>query len=442
MTIFTLGGGISRFSHYVRPGYRRRYRSVRKDIAAYDSYTTGRKKEYIFDKVFPLVKYAAGNIPFYKKFYADCGFSIGQLKDFDDIKLIPIVNKAILNGYPLEERSSSSAGSRFLMNTGGTSGDPLTFYVGREFMAREYSHMHYIWESHGYKRGDMRLILTGRSNLRDGVKYDPLRNILLLDIYSPFLNNAGILKETLSKTGKSKIFLHGYPSALDEFASYCSTDEELKTVLSAKLGSVFYCSEYPFPHIRENIENTFGVKGLSWFGHSEACILAYEKDADFVYAPLQTYGFTESIPNADGTSRLIGTSYDRYCCPLIRYDSEDVVDNLIEKDGLLESFMMADGQREGCYVFDKSGNKISVIGLTRGRHHPLFKYVSHMQLKQTVRGEVTVYYVRLPDTDFRFNADMFNSSDLDMDIKFMEVMRPIRSKNGKVSWLIKDEESI
>ena len=36
------------------------------------------------------------------------------------------------------------------INTGGTSGQPLEFYLDHQAFAREWAHMHHLWQAHGY----------------------------------------------------------------------------------------------------------------------------------------------------------------------------------------------------------------------------------------------------------------------------------------------------
>ena len=66
----------------------------------------------------------------------------------------------------------------------------------------------------------------------------------------------------------------------------------------------------PCTVLRDRIERTFGVPCLSWYGHSEMAVFAYEKDRPFEYSPMHTYGYVEAIRHADGEFHLIGTSYD------------------------------------------------------------------------------------------------------------------------------------
>ena len=43
-----------------------------------------------------------------------------------------------------------------LLNTGGTTGAPFCFYIDKNAFAREWAHMHYIWELKGYNYKDLK----------------------------------------------------------------------------------------------------------------------------------------------------------------------------------------------------------------------------------------------------------------------------------------------
>ena len=86
------------------------YSREARTIDIYESLGAEEKREFIFSKMYSLVKYAVENIPFYRDYYAKCGFSLTDLKSFDDISSIPIINKKMLMECPLERRSANIRG--------------------------------------------------------------------------------------------------------------------------------------------------------------------------------------------------------------------------------------------------------------------------------------------------------------------------------------------
>ena len=89
-------------------------------------------------------------------------------------------------------------------------------------------------------------------------------------------------------------------------------------------------------------------------------MLAYEKYNKYDYVPFHTYGYTESI-ESDGHQYLVGTSYYNFSHPMIRYNSDDIIEPKYE-DSLLSSFSISKG-RKGDFILDFDKNKIFLTGL-------------------------------------------------------------------------------
>ena len=429
-----LGQVISYIPYSYRPIVGKQYKCTKNAIAEFDSMSSSEQQDLIFHKMYSIVDYAINNIPFYKDFYAAQGFTIDQLKSFEDIQRIPIIDKHILLKYSLKERSNESL-PKFLVNTGGSSGYTLNFYVQPSSIANEWAHIHTMWGYLGFKPSDLRLFIAGRSVVKDGVDYEFARHTLSIDMYKPFAEIAPILKKKLKN--HHCYFLHGYPSTLAEFAEYCRTDEELLSLLKPYLKGAFLSSEYPYPMYRDVIESVFNIPTQSFYGHTERCIMAYETSEKFKFVPFQTYGFAEAIPNSEGHFDLIGTSYYNQATPLIRYNTKDVVDNPIFKDGILQSFNIFEG-RSGQFILDAKGNKISLTGLVMGRHHDLFDMSKHIQIGQSKQGEATIYYVPRNGVVIHDASQYFDYRNINIKFKFKQLDSPIRTISGKVNLLVQN----
>ena len=99
--------------------------------------------------------------------------------------------------------------------------------------------------------------------------------------------------------------------------------------------------------------NEYGLKWISWYGHSEMCVLAYDEGCRNRYRPFATYGLAEV---EDG--HLLGTSFHNHSMPLIRYDTGDLVEATERTDGgLVVEFAIKEG-RSGDFVVDKGGKKL------------------------------------------------------------------------------------
>ena len=429
----SIGKVINRIPYSYRPGLGYVYRKRKKQIADFESYSSEQKHDFIFKKMKYIVDHAYSNIAFYKDYYDKSGFNPKELKSFKDINLIPIVNKDILNAYNLEKRSCNIK-DRYVVNTGGSSGEPFQFYIEPSSMGHEWAHMHHIWGYLNYKPKDLKIVFNGNSNITNIIEYDAVRNHFAVDIFADYKLVSKKLKIIL---GKHKIkYLHGFPSSIYDFALFCKNeDNELRKMLSINLKGVFLGSEYPHLHYRNTIEHVFDVKTISWYGHTERSVLAYEKNNKFKFEPFHTYGFAESNKIDENNSELIATSYYNFASPLIRYNTNDIISNLELNDEIMTSFMILKG-REGEFVVDKSKKKISLTGLIFGRHHEIFNYSKFIQVKQTSIGVIEIHFVSRDITEQKAES-LFDSKNLNLDISFIKRKKPFRTISGKVNLLIK-----
>lgn len=428
-----IGNLIAKIPCKYKPFLGTLYQTRKKEIQQYEQYSSVQKKEFIFERIKKIVTYAYYNVPFYKKYYDECEYDISSLKNFEDINKIPIINKSILLKYKIYQRTSQKVKNKYIVNTGGSSGHPLSFYIEPNSTAHEWAHMFTIWEKLGYKPSDIKIHFAGRGGIQNGIEYDFARNSYEVDMYIPFPK----IKEDLLKIMKkgNGVFLHGYPSVLYEFALYCSNDEELKSLSEKKIKGIFMGSEYPYSHFRDVIERVFNTNTISWYGHTERCVLAYEKSSKYEYYPFQTYGYTEIGENG----RLIGTSYYNMASPLIRYDTEDSASDFKYNDGILESFKLENG-RAGQYITDKQGKNISLTGLIFGRHHKLFDFCSHIQISQNQNTKIaTIYFVANEEISQPFDPrQYFDTKGIDIDFNFKQIKEPFRTPSGKINILIKE----
>lgn len=408
---------------------------------AYNKLTVDQQKDWIFHKVKTIALYAQKNNKFYSEYYETNNFDASSLNHFSEIDRIPIVTKEDLRNAGsswMRQKYSVYSG-----NTGGTSGSPLTFNLSMEILDKEAFYINKIFQSLGCGRDDGRLVFRG-INILDNkpVEFVLSEDAYLLNLYRSFYDVRDNLEEFFDK---NKInYLHGYPSAIYQLSIFCQRFENNTLLLKIRkyLKGVLMGSEFPAPKYREVIEEVFGVRSLSWYGHSEMTVLATEREDPYIYYPYQSYGFCEAIDTAPDRTNLIGTSFYHFNTPFIRYDTGDSIKLVSSEKGLLNSFKIADG-RIGEYILDKDNHSIPLTALIFGRHHMAFDFVDFIQVSQNTAGKAVLH---ISISDHRRKVDLnqiLNSFDLSsVSISFTINLRetPYRSVTGKVPLLIPSTE--
>lgn len=428
-TPFSIGAELAKIPYSVRPGFGGDYRRARRTRRWFDEAASPEeKRDFIFRNVRRVAEIAAREVPFYRDFYAKNGFDVADLRSFEDIGKIPIVTKALLQEYELERRSRKIPG-RSATFTGGSSGEPFLFYSDKRQIGNEWAHMHWIWGRLGFKQSDLKLSVALEPEAPP-VFYNGLRHEVVLNIHfsrdilcEAFLN--------LPKKMRKIRFLRGYPSAFSEFLSFCETENPtLLDALRENLRGAFLASEFPSPMFRETIERTTGKPTISWYGHSERAILAPELGRPGLYEPFQSYGFCETVRDADGFESLVGTAYWNFASPLIRYRVDDGVKVVEKKNGILKSFEILEG-RIGDFLVDKNGEKFSITHLNLSCRRETWELVRCVQVEQRSPGAAIFWVTPRRETTPEELEKTFDFQNLALDCEFRVVEKPFRTKIGK-----------
>ena len=140
-------------------------------------------------------------------------------------------------------------------------------------------------------------------------------------------------------------------------------EQDLK--LEYQLHTIFLVSEGYTNKDIQKIRTFFNCEVVSFYGHSERILFleAITPEVD-IYQIDKRYGFFELVDddkhqiienNISGT--IVGTTFDNYAMPLIRYETDDVTQYLDYKTGTIS---MVDSLRNQVYLDGKDGIKISV----------------------------------------------------------------------------------
>lgn len=422
--------------------YKRAYPSYIELIKDSKQWSIEKKKEYILKKMTTLVTHAYQHIDFYRKFYKEKQFHPSFLKEFADINKIPEVKKQDFKNVSLAKRSDKKIPSA-KCSSGGTSGQPFQFMLDQKTSAsREWAHMEVVWKSADYYRNSLRLRFHGRDLGERKIEFSAILGEISINIWADPDDIAKELKKHLCFDFVS--FIHGYPGIIYEITRrWESKSPWLIDKLSKQIKGILLSSEYPTKNHREYLESIYNAKSVSWYGHSEMAVLAYEKEKQYIYEPFVTYGFAEATNYPDGV-HLISTGWDNLSHPFIRYDTGDLIEPIC-KEGLMHAFKIKEG-RASEYIIDKFGRKISLTGLIFGRHHEdikhsknLFTFADFIQISQEQVGKAIIYIITNNENIASDVISLFKYSDIDIDFTFEVREKPFRTALGKTPLLVQKD---
>lgn len=221
-----------------------------------------------------MLAYAGRHVPYYRKLFAEIGFDPAAMTALGDLQRLPLLTKPLIRANDLK---SEIAGPLKRYNTGGSSGEPLIFYMGRERISHDVAAK---WRATRWWRldiGDPEIVIWGSpielgSQDRVRLVRDKLLRTKLLPAFemSPAKIDGFI--------GEIRAFrprmVFGYPSALAHIARHAAASAQRLDDLGIRVA--FVTSERLYEEQRAQIAAAFGCAVANGYGGRDAGFIAHE----------------------------------------------------------------------------------------------------------------------------------------------------------------------
>jgi phenylacetate-CoA ligase len=367
-----------------------------------------RVREYQLGRLREILKLAYERTVFYRGTFDTVGFHPEDLKSLDDMKRLPTIDKqtVIKNLSNMCTRSVRDRDVDF-GSTGGTSGTPLQFYLNANRSSVEYAYLTTSWERVGYKLGMPMAVVRGRVVRpdRNGFyhEYDP---ILRHHYYSNFHvndNNIRLYLQHIHTIGPC--MLHAYPSSAHALARVLLTTQD-QAPRNTK--GILLESETVYPDQVADIEQAFGARTFSMYGHSEKVVLGAQCEHSRNYHIWPTYGYFELL-DAEGRpvrevgkeGEIVGTGFINTIVPFVRYRTGDHATYVGERCQACgrEHHIITDikGRWPQGGLIAADGSVISMTALNV--HDDTFRSVREYQFHQSMPGKAVLCIVPVVPLD-------------------------------------------
>lgn len=415
-------------------------------------FTKEEMMNYQWRQIEEVLDIAYKAIPFYQKLYAEHDIKRKQIQNFDDFNKLPIISKTDIKSNTDSMLSSIYNKSKLKMNTGGSTGSPLEFYIHKGITRpKEKAFLSIYFSLLGYERKYKAAVFRGDKVFGNNLyMYDPIKNDYIFSSYR--INNFTIspIVESLNKI--KPICLLGYPSVIYELANLIRINPKLK--LDFKIKSIILASEKLFDFQIKLIEEVFHAKVYSYYGHSERLTLAYKCSTCDNYLVDSVYGYIELVDKnnkliieSNQLGRVISTGFNNFVMPLIRYDTNDessYANNFCIHCNKYSNTTILGGieGRTGDYIIGSDGRKISITAIIFGQHLSEFKKITSFQLIQNMSGYVDFNIIgdKLLTLSEENNLikKLGNSSDNTVSFQIKYVNELIKTSSGKFKYLIQN----
>ncbi len=235
-----------------------------------------RLREHQVERLRAFLGRIGSEVPYYRDLFGATGFDPGRVTSIADLTALPVLRKPEIRHNTERMRASGASGLK-RYNTGGSSGEPLVFYISRERRSHDVAAKWRATRWWDVDIGDPEVVVWGSPvelGAQDRVR--ALRDGLMRSVLLPAfdMSDASLDRYVSDIRDRRPRMLFGYPSSLSFIAAHArKRDIRLDDV---GIEVAFVTSEKLYDDQREAIASTFGCHVANGYGGRDAGFIAHE----------------------------------------------------------------------------------------------------------------------------------------------------------------------
>jgi phenylacetate-CoA ligase len=421
------------------------YRKTRNFLENSEQWSSDELTNYQNNQLKKLILHAYNNVPYYRRVFDEIGITPADICNINDLRKLPFLTRNDVKSHFDELRARNIYSWRtHLSTTGGTTGEPLGFFINNNAYAIEWAFMIDQWSRIGYDPSCRKMGLREFAYKTDSLfHYDPIYNEIRISSLDLSRENIEIIVGLSREFNVS--FIHAFPSALTIYAQLLK-----RTGISMNgLTGILLGSEKLYDWQRELFHDVFGCRVFSWYGQTEKVILAGECEHSSYYHVYPQYGCTELVsedgnvidePNVRG--ELVGTGFLNSAMPFIRYKTGDYAmyaDYSCPCGRAYRLITSVEGRRSQDAFVGKDGQLITATAFSVS-DWMAFSNVQAFQFEQEIPGQVMLNV--LPSNHFsdedalRIAALMKQWAGSSLEFRVSKVETLYQTPRGKIPFLV------
>jgi phenylacetate-coenzyme A ligase PaaK-like adenylate-forming protein len=223
-----------------------------------------------------FLRNAVQDVPYYGAQFAALGLRVDDIRSLDDLRHLPFLTKPLIREHT-EQLKSKRARRLVRYNTGGSTGEPLVFYMGIERISHDVAAKWRATRWWDVDIGDPEVVLWGSPvelGKQDRIKEwrDRLLRSHLLPAFAMSEENMRRYLARIAATRPRMLF--GYASALALLARFAEAERREMSRLGIKVA--FTTGETLYPDQRAVIERVFGAPVANGYGSRDAGFIAHQ----------------------------------------------------------------------------------------------------------------------------------------------------------------------
>lgn len=291
--------------------------------------TPGEIEQIQLDRLRAFMQRINADVPYYRALFQQYNFDPQSITSTKDLQRLPLTGKAEIRAN-IEAMTAQNAGPLERFSTGGSSGEPLVFYRGKERVSHDVAAKWRATRWWDVDIGDPEIVVWGSPielNSQDRVRL--VRDkILRTELLSAFeMSNANLLRFTQQIRAMRPKMVFGYPSSLALLSEYARTNGYRLDDLGVKV--VFVTSERLYDYQRAAIEEAFACPVANGYGSRDAGFTAHACPSGGMHITAED--MVVEIVDEDGNALPSGEKGEivvTHLCtgdfPFVRYPTGDV----------------------------------------------------------------------------------------------------------------------
>lgn len=402
-------------------------------------------KQLQLDRLRQLLIHAQRYVPFYRDLFAQIGWAPEKITALSELQALPLLDKQTIRAN-LEAIKSSDAKGLARFNTGGSSGEPLVFFIGKERVSHDVAAKWRATRWWGVDIGDPEIVVWGSPielGAQDGLRgwRDRLFRTQLLSAFEMSDAKVAGFIETIRRIRPRMLF--GYPSAISHIAAHADRLGFALNDLGIRV--VFVTSERLYDEQRERIRATFGCPVANGYGGRDAGFIAHECPAGGLHITAED--IIVEIVDADGrvlpvgeAGEIVVTHLATRDFPFIRYRTGDigVLDDKTCTCGRGLPLLREIQGRSTDFVVARDGTVMHGLALIYIlREMPQIEAFKIIQESLDLTRVLIVSDNRLPQADIAQIVSGFQSRlGKEVTVKVEQVAEIAAEKSGKFRYII------
>lgn len=269
------------------------------------------------------------HVPYFRSLFAEIGFVPADMKSAIELQRLPFLTKPVIRAN-MESLKHDKAQGLARFNTGGSTGEPLIFFIGNKRVSHDVGAKWRATRWWDVDIGDPEIVVWGSPielGKQDHVKMwrDHLMRTRLLPAFEMSEPKLDQFIATIRDVKPRMLF--GYPSALTHIAQHARKRGIVMSDLGIKVA--FVTSERLYDNQRETIGQVFGCKVANGYGGRDAGFIAHECPSGSMH--LTADDIVVEIVDEDGNvqpagvaGEIVVTHLSTNDFPFIRYKTGDI----------------------------------------------------------------------------------------------------------------------